>query len=179
VGQAGESLKESALRLGDIHLVHSLPGRIRFKLEGIKGNPDQARETEARLAGLRGMHGVQASYVTGSVVARYDPSVLESLDLHFAIAKALGVAPSDLNAEYLAKWSAKETNGVPSSTMESIQNWRMLVPIALCLFGIRGLLVTDKLSFPQWYDYLWFAFGTYVALNRSEMANPEKIRRQA
>ena len=47
------------------------------------------------------MHGVHASAVTGSIVARYDPAVLEQLDLHFAIAKALGIAPSDLNAEYL------------------------------------------------------------------------------
>jgi hypothetical protein len=167
------------VRLEDIHLVHSLAGRIRFKLGGIKGNPDQAREIETRLATVKGMRSVQASYVTGSVVAKYDPTILESLDLHFAVAKALGVAPSDLNAEYLATWSARETNGVPSSTIESIQNWRMLVPLAFCLFGIRGLLVTDKLTFPQWYDYLWFAFGTYVALNPSEMANPEKIRRQA
>jgi cation transport ATPase len=169
------------LRLEDIHLVHSLPGRIRFKLEGMKGKPDQAREIETGLAAVQGMHSVQASYVTGSVVARYDPSVLVSLDLHFAIARALGIPPSNLNAEYLAKWSAEETNGVSSSTitMESIQNWRMLVPLTLCLFGVRSALVTDKLAFPQWYDYLWFAFGTYFALNPSEAETHEEIRRQA
>lgn len=166
------------MRLEDIHLVHSLAGRIRFKLGGIKGNPDQAREIETRLATVKGMRSVQASYVTGSVVARYDPTILESLDLHFAVAKALGVAPSDLNAEYLANWSAKETNGVPSSTIESVQNWRIFVPLALCFLGIRGLLVTDKLAFPQWYDYFWFAFGTYTTLNPSETSSAERIHPQ-
>ena len=43
------------MRLEDIHLVHSLAGRIRFKLGGIKGNPDQAREIETRLATVKGM----------------------------------------------------------------------------------------------------------------------------
>jgi copper chaperone CopZ len=163
------------LRLEDIHLVHSLPGRIRFRLGGIKGNPDQAREIETRLATVKGMQGVQASYVTGSVVAKYDPTILESLDLHFAIAKALGVAPSDLNAEYLAKWSAKETH----EALPPPVAWRMVVPLALCLLGIRAVLVTDKLAFPQWYDYLWFAFGTYFALNPSETTTPEQVHRQA
>ena len=166
------------MRLEDIHLVHSLPGRIRFKLEGMKGKPDQAREIEARLAGVRGMHGVQASSLTGSVVAKYDPAVLEQLDLHFAIAKALGIAPSDLNAQYLEQWYAKKGNEVRSSPVESIQNWRMLVPLVLCLFGVRAVLVTDKLTFPHWYDYLWFAFGTYVALNPSEATTPEQTRRE-
>lgn len=167
------------MRLEDIHLVHSLPGRIRFKLESIKGKHDQAREIETRLAAVRGMHGVEASALTGSVVARYDPGVLEQLDLHFAIAKALGIAPSELNAEYLEQWYAKEANEVRSSPLESFQNWRLLVPLAFCLLGIRGLLVTDKLAFPQWYDYLWFGFGTYVALNPSATTTPEQIRRQA
>lgn len=167
------------MKLEDIHVVHTLPGRIRFKLEGLKGNPAQARELEGRLATVRGMHHVQASYLTGSVVARYDPAVLESLDLHFAIANALGIAPSDLNAEYLAKWSAKETNRGRSSPFETVTNWQMLVPLVLCLLGIRSLLVTDKLTFPQWYDYLWFAFGTYTTLNPLDTQTSESIHPQA
>lgn len=163
------------MRLEDIHLIHSLPGRIRFKLEGIKGKADQAREIEARLAAVHGIHSVQASYLTGSVVAKYDPAVLESLDLHFAIAKAMGIAPSDLNAEYLAKWYARETDEAQFPAVESVQKWRIFLPLALCFLGIRGLLVTDKLIFPQWYDYFWFAFGTYTTLNPSETSPSERI----
>lgn len=166
------------MRLEDIHLVHSLPGRIRFRLESIRGKPDQAREIKTRLAAVRGMHGVEVSYVTGSVLARYDPAVLEQLDLHFAIAKALGIAPSELNAEYLEQWYANEANQVRASPIESIQNWRVLIPLVLCLFGVRAALVSDKLTFPQWYDYFWFAFGTYFTLNPSEPATPERIRQQ-
>jgi hypothetical protein len=113
------------------------------------------------------MHRVDASSLTGSVVATFDPALLESLDFHFAVANALGIAPSDLNPEYLAKWYAKESNGVPSVPAQITDNWRMLVPLALCLLGVRGLLSNDKLGLPQWYDYIWFAFGSYFALNPS------------
>jgi hypothetical protein len=153
--------------LEDIRLVHALPGRIRFKLDRIKGNPDQVRAVESRLATVRGMHHVEASSLTGSVVATFDPVLLESLDFHFAVAHALGVSPSDLNPDYLAEWYANQSNGVQNPLKEVTGNWRMLVPLALVALGIRGLLVADKLTFPQWYDYLWFAFGTYSALNPS------------
>ncbi len=166
------------MRLADIHLVHSLPGRLRFKLEGLKGKPGQAREIEARLAGVRGMHGVQASSLTGSVVAKYDPAVLESLDLYVAMAKAMGIAASDLDSESLARWHAKETQDVRSSPPDAVQNWRMLVPLVLCLFGVRAALMTDKLTYPQWYDYLWFAFGTYTALNPPGTPTSERIHPQ-
>lgn len=153
------------MKLEDVHLVHALPGRIRFKLLGMKGNPAQAREIESRLATVRGMQRVEASSLTGSVVATFDPALLESLDFHFAVAHALGIAPSDLNPEYLAKWYAGESNGTPTHPTGIADNWRLLVPLALFALGLRGVAVADRLIFPQWYDYFWFAFGTYSVLN--------------
>jgi hypothetical protein len=155
------------LKLEDVRLVHAIPGRIRFKLDGIKGNPDQMSAVESRLATVRGMHHVEASSLTGSVVATFDPALLESLDFHFAIAHALGISPSDLSPDYLAKWYAKDTNGAQNPLKDVTEHWRLLVPFALLVLGIRGVLIADKLTFPQWYDYFWFAFGTYFALNPS------------
>jgi hypothetical protein len=153
------------VKLEDIRLVHAIPGRIRLKLERIKGNPDQARDIESRLGTVRGIHRVGASSLTGSVVATFDPALLESLDFHFAVANALGIAASDLNPEYLAKWYANESNGMASLPQDITGNWRTLVPLALFALGIRGVFATQQLVFPQWYDYLWFAFGTYHTLN--------------
>lgn len=166
------------MKLEDIRLVHSLPGRIRFKLDSIKGNPEQARDVEARLAAVRGMHHVEARSLTGSVVVTFDPALLESLDIHFAVAKALGISPSDLNAEYLAKWQANESNGTPIFHENLGDNWRLLVPFGLLALGVRGLLAAETLVFPQWYDYLWFAFGSYHALNPSE-TSPSPVNEQA
>lgn len=160
------------MKLEDIRLMHALPGRIRLKLDGIKGHPDQARDIESRLATVRGMHHIEASSLTGSVVATFDPTLLESLDFHFAVANALGIAASDLNPEYLAKWYANESNGTPHLPQGIGESWRMLVPFALLALGVRGVLAAERLIFPQWYDYLWFAFGTYYTLNPSETSPP-------
>ena len=45
---------------------------------------------------------------------------------------------------------------------------KLLLPLTLFVFGIRGLLVAQKVVFPAWYDLLWFSFATYLMLNRSE-----------
>jgi Heavy metal associated domain 2 len=153
------------VKLEDIRLVHAIPGRIRLKLERIKGDAEQARDIESRLATVRGIHQVEVSSLTGSVVATFDPALLESLDFHFAVASALGIAASDLNPEYLAKWYANKSNGSPLVSPNMGDHWRMLVPLALLALGIRGVVAAERLIFPQWYDYLWFAFGTYHALN--------------
>ena len=165
------------MKLEDIRLVHAIPGRIRLKLDGIKGNPEQARDIESRLGTVRGIHRVEASSLTGSVVATFDPALLESLDFHFAVANALGIAASDLNPEYLAKWVANESNGAPLLPQGIGENWRLLVPFALFALGVRGVLGAEKLVFPQWYDYLWFAFGTYHALNPSATSPPPASER--
>lgn len=166
------------LKLKNIRLVHSLRGRIRFKLDNIKGNRERARDIETRLAAVRGMHHVEARSLTGSVVATFDPTLLEALDIHFAVAKALGISPSDLNPEYLAKWQANESNGTLVPAQNLGENWRLLVPCGLLALGVRGLLAAETLVFPQWYDYLWFAFGTYHALNPSE-TSPSRVIEQA
>jgi hypothetical protein len=42
---------------------------------------------------------------------------------------------------------------------------RTLVPLTLAFLGLRSLLLTEQLPFPAWYDYLWFAFSTYMILH--------------
>jgi hypothetical protein len=42
---------------------------------------------------------------------------------------------------------------------------KLLFPLTLFLLGVRGILAAEKLTFPAWYDLLWFAFGTFFMLN--------------
>ena len=45
----------------------------------------------------------------------------------------------------------------------------VFLPLALFALGMRGRLGSErkKLAVPTWYDLLWFAFGTFLMLNRS------------
>jgi hypothetical protein len=42
---------------------------------------------------------------------------------------------------------------------------RILVPAMMVLMGVKTL-VTDGKRTPAWYNYFWFAFGTFCTLNR-------------
>jgi hypothetical protein len=42
---------------------------------------------------------------------------------------------------------------------------KVLLPLTLFLFGVRGVLVAEELAFPTWYDLLWFSLGTFLMLN--------------
>jgi len=54
---------------------------------------------------------------------------------------------------------------------------RTLVPLTLAFLGLRSLLFTDNLPFPTWYDYLWFAFSSFVVLNvpRAPLETSERL----
>jgi hypothetical protein len=41
----------------------------------------------------------------------------------------------------------------------------LLVPALLVLLGFRRLLSEGRLHAPRWYDFMWFGFATYLALN--------------
>jgi hypothetical protein len=43
---------------------------------------------------------------------------------------------------------------------------RAVVPLVLFVLGLRGLMVEERMVFPSWYDYFWFAFGSFFMLNR-------------
>jgi hypothetical protein len=38
--------------------------------------------------------------------------------------------------------------------------------------GLGGLAFASELVLPEWYTLLWFAFGTFVALNAGKDADP-------
>jgi copper chaperone CopZ len=59
----------------DSTYVHSLEGRLRIKVAGVKGSPPGASRVEARLRSLEGVHEVVANPMTGSVLVLYDAAV--------------------------------------------------------------------------------------------------------
>ena len=42
---------------------------------------------------------------------------------------------------------------------------KILLPLTLFLLGVRGVLVSEQLALPTWYDLLWFSLGTFIMLN--------------
>jgi hypothetical protein len=175
-----------------IQIVHFLPGRVRVKLPRLKGNASLAGEVERTLTALQGIRHVETSTTTGSVLVLYEPRLPASLDLEavgalMELANTLGLSFEDVDMDELQHWLHTVTNGTRAETPTALghnitaffdnmnagvtqvtRGWgelRTLVPLTLAFLGFRSLLVTDDLPFPTWYDYLWFAFSTFVALH--------------
>jgi Heavy metal associated domain 2 len=183
------------MKLQDIRLVHAIPGRVRFRIDTLKGRPEEAEKIQQALATVRGMLSAEASPVTGSVLAQFDPALTQSFDFYAAVGNAVGVDGGDLEASQLSAWYAQQGNGSNPSTasgvgvglqrvcgtinselaklMDGAADLRTLIPLGLFLLGFRSLLVADKLPFPSWYDYWWFAFGSYFILNNPNITTKQ------
>jgi hypothetical protein len=170
-----------------LQVVHALPGRVRLKVAGVKGNPALARRAQEKLAQVPGIKQVAAQPTTGSLLVHYDLEQLcslASMDLLSGTLKELfpEIEVADLAAEVacLAEKSAPEA-GAPVTTaltgsLQTVNtrltqltgglDLRLLVPLTLIFLGLRRLWVSEKVTFPSWSDYLWFGFSTFVMLNR-------------
>jgi putative ubiquitin-RnfH superfamily antitoxin RatB of RatAB toxin-antitoxin module len=174
-----------------VKVVHALPGRVRLKVRELKENPALAGAVQKRLAGIRGVQLVDASPVTGSVLVVY---VAEGSEVLEAVCGALTPLFPALNVEqFQAELTAFQAQLRPHANAgsgdrihldRSISGFfgsvnsgvgsatggvdlKVLVPLGLVVLGVRSLFVTDRLAVPAWYDFIWFAFGTYLALNNN------------
>jgi Heavy metal associated domain 2 len=170
--------------IAGIKVVHAMPGRVRIKISRLKGKVVAAREIQDRLSEVRGVQRVEANSVTGSVLVLYDPEQMDPLDSLISIGSTFaplfpGLNMSELQA-LLTSFSDENNGNGPvvdriSTLLEGLNhevgksigglNLRLLLPLILFFFGVRGLLFADKVTFPAWYDLLWFAFGSFFMLN--------------
>jgi Heavy metal associated domain 2 len=169
--------------IGDMKVVHAIPGRVRVKIARLKENPVLAREVQARLSAVQGIQHVEVNPVTGSVLVLYDRTAFESLDSMLSLAPWFSPLFPDIEFRELEDWPAS-VNGNSNATpfTERLTTFfegfnakvgettggvdlKLLLPLTLFLLGMRGVLAVGKGVFPTWYDLLWFAFGTFFMLN--------------
>jgi hypothetical protein len=117
-------------------------------------------------------------------VLYHDRAITRSTAFLTAIAAAFGLAaftPTDIDEwlELLEDGSANEAadlrtaiEGIASTLDRTVADLthgrldgRTLLPAGLVVLGLRGLLACETLAAPKWYEFFWFAFGAYVALN--------------
>lgn len=164
--------------MDSVRVVHAIPGRVRLKVAGIKDNPGLAAALEERLLGAEGIHRVEVNPVTGSILLHYDARERDEvgqnlqpffpgLDLESYPSPASVTngdsAPSQAMGQRVSGLLGSLNGGVGRATGGI--DLKFLLPATLFVLGLRSLLVSDKLGVPTWYDFIWFSFGTFLALN--------------
>ena len=161
---------------------HVLPGRIRLKIKGLKDNLEGMSALQQPLAAIQGVRCVETSALTGSVLIAFDPAKAHSFEFLAQICEALDIAPADIDPnllEALVQNPATTESATPirMPTLEGMSqtiNLGLLVPGILTTFGIWSLLKSKAIG-PAWYDYFWFAFGSYFMLNPEARAPKQAV----
>jgi len=169
-----------AAGIGRVELLHAIPGRIRLRVPEIKGDPARAREVEHQVTGLKVVRRAEVSPVTGSLLVTYDPDDLESLEelgrrlipeLELTTLTASSDPAPDMDMDVVTPSMVAGIMGHLRTMNANVRtttgglDLRILVPALLVLLGVKKL-VTDREKTPTWYNYFWFAFGTFCTLNR-------------
>src|SRR5690349_18601999 len=85
-----------------VRVVHALPGRVRVKVHGLRGDESAGRHLEDRLSDLRGIRRAQANPVTGSVLIHLDAGTRWA-DVLPELAEAFRIAAPAADAGQLAE----------------------------------------------------------------------------
>ncbi|MCZ6624896.1 MAG: hypothetical protein O7B35_11805 [Deltaproteobacteria bacterium] len=169
-------------------IVHFIPGRVRVKIDQLKGNAPLAEDLQRVLSAVDGIHQAKASPFTGSVLICYDPAQPESIDAAVETGKISGVFPDGLDVEplkdqlrtYNARNGSSSTLGGEIKLLfgnlntetrrvtRGFASLKDLIPLTLFFLGLRSLLFSGQRLVPSWYDYFWFAFGTFFVLNPTQ-----------
>jgi len=172
------------MKATQIHVAHAIPGRIRLKIDRLKGDATLAQTMRERVRSLPGVQHVETNATTGSLLVLYDEGVAgwseHQRPLVQTVASMWGLRPDEVR-RHLAHpsnghWGARairphHVKGFFSSLNEQVESvtggvgLTLLVPLALVLLGIRGALVADRVPAPRWYDLLWFGFAAFLMLN--------------
>lgn len=59
-------------------IVHALGGRVRLRIDRLKGDPTLAGEAQTKLGGVPGIKEIAANSITSSVLIHYDKEQLMS-----------------------------------------------------------------------------------------------------
>lgn len=169
-----------------LNVVHAIPGRLRLRVDKIKGDPALARKAQNALIRVPGIKQVEAQPLTGSVLIHYELAQVLTEEAAMALTDAFSRLFPEIDTGALVRGIESllenvASGGLPqpaTSVKQSLSalntrmaglfggiDLRLLVPLTLLTLGLRSLLITKPRPFPAWYDYFWFGFSTYFMLN--------------
>ena len=96
-----------------IRILHLLPGRMRLRLEALKGRPELASMLQSHLATVSGIGHVAVDTRTGSLLLLYDPTALRSPAFIDAFSAAMGKLFPTHFAPGRIRFSVKRLKGHP------------------------------------------------------------------
>jgi len=160
-----------------LRLVSHFPGRLRVRAEMFRVLPDVADAVAQRMREEPGVGRVESSARTGSLVIEYEPRVIQLPRVVDLLVRTGGL--HGLEVDVGAERPQREAPGV--GIREIMDAWdrfvakvsdgridlRTGVPATLLAFG-AGVVLFGRRRMPEWYDFVFWSFVTFVNLNPSK-----------
>ena len=147
---------------GIIERRHVLPGRLRFRVNALKGNRDGAALLENRLPVLPGVGSVRCDTRTGTVLVTGESS-LDGALVVAGIAKILGLE-KEIDRRPVSRITRavrRSWQGVDRALYDrtgGLLTVRDLVGILLLASTVRQVVSTGRLGLPPAFTLVWWLF---------------------
>lgn len=147
---------------GVITVRHHLPGRIRFHVPLLAGQPEAATRLRETLAGIDAVDAATVDAVTGSVLVAYDADRLDPGVLGAALVRLLGLEkaaarePDPLLARELRTFSKALNRAVYAQT-DGLLDLHSILLLALAVIGLRKTMQQGLLALPAGFTLLWWS----------------------
>jgi copper chaperone CopZ len=117
---------EDRARLLQVNLAHHLRGRLRLRSAALKGDVNASQDARIHLGRIAGVRSVAANPCTGSLLVKYDPTVLSPQRV-IGVLAAHGciVAAAQQSADRDNAWSDHLANAGAGSSMRSPSGSRL------------------------------------------------------
>lgn len=169
------------------HVVHHIPGRIRFKFLGASGDHHFLEQVQRAISLIPGVNRIDVNRITGSIVVEYDPANYKRMLEHASRATAQHqlvrfVVPGVVDIDASLGYAQRELRSLAHYSMTArhvmslvhranlevkhatgnLIDLRTLLPLCLSAYS----LATDKKEpSPLWVTLLIFSFNAFVSLH--------------
>lgn len=147
---------------GIVEVVHTLNGRIRFRIPSLKGNPEGFNELNNQLNKIKSITSVETNYITGSLLVNHTEEIEPTLIVGILI-KLLGLEehvqkpPQALVTKEFK--NAKESFSLAvNEKTNGVLDLKSIMFLIFTSFGIKNILKDPK-SGPNGYTFLWWGFS--------------------
>lgn len=158
---------------GPIETAHVLPGRVRFRIESLKGDIERSRMLANQLSKIGGIESVETNELSGSILIRHDATTLEPDLLLAAIVRLLGLERQMQRARVpvVARGIGDAADALNDAfyvqTRGLVDLWTA-IPIVLAVLGANKVRAQGLAALPTGFTLLWWAYLALVRRRRAE-----------
>ena len=166
----------------DAYVHHHIPGRLRLRVPGAKGEEDALREISSAIARAPGINQVEYNPVTGSILIQYSPEQYRNIQTLESSLNA-SAAPLVVNNSYPAHNEPPQRHRISgrSAAARKVDSFfkqidreiriatdnevdlKFILPFGVAVLGLLALRHSS--TTPLWLTLLIFAFNSFLGLH--------------